>query len=158
MPFVQVGHEFPDFAAQGVDTAKLRSSGPLFVVIWRTGCSTCCYAMPFYQRLADANPKAAVVGICQDDGQTTTAYCQENGIKFPQVADEDDGLAVTGLFKPETVPCYYLTDADGKVLVGGEAWNADDLNEISARMASAAGAEAGALVPETEDVPRFKPG
>lgn len=158
MAVINSGDEFPDFVAQGVDTAEIRKQRPLFVVIWKKGCSTCRLALPFYQRLHETYPGAAVIGISQDDSETVKSYCEEKGLTFPQVADQDDGLALTKVFRPETVPNYFYTDNTGIVHVAGEAWNADALNDIAARMGEFLGEKRPVLVPESEPIARFTPG
>ncbi len=158
MPNISVGSQVPDFASQGVDTAQLRSSGPLVVVIWRTGCSTCRLAMPYYQRLQEKYPEASVVGVCQETTQETTEYCRKNGLTFAQVADEDDGLSASRLFGPETVPTYVLTDGSEKVLSSGEGWSADTMNAIGSKIGAALGDDRGDVIPDSEPVPRLTPG
>ena len=158
MPDFAVGSQAPDFVAQGVDTARLRNEGPLVVVIWRTGCSTCRLAMPYYQRLQEKYPEAAVVGVCQETKDVTADYCRQNGLTFTQVADEDDGLPASRLFGPDVVPTYVLIDESGEVLAGGEGWSADALNAIGSQIGAALGVDRGDIVPEGEPVPRLKPG
>lgn len=148
----------PDFVSQGVDIARLRSEAPLVVVIWRTGCSTCRQAMPYYQRLQEKYPEAAVVGVCQETTDVTAQYCTQNGLTFKQVADEDDGLATSRLFSPDTVPTYVFTDESGKVLASGEGWSADALNAIGCKIGAAIGDDRGDVVPDDEPVPRLTPG
>ncbi|MCH8980010.1 MAG: TlpA family protein disulfide reductase [Armatimonadetes bacterium] len=158
MADLALGSQAPDFVSQGVDTARLRSEAPLVVVIWRTGCSTCRLAIPYYQRLQEKFPEANVVGVCQETKDVTADYCRQNGLTFKQVADEDDGLPVSRLFGPEAVPSYVLTDESGRVLAGGEGWSADALNSIGSQIGAALGVERGDVVPAGEPVPRLKPG
>ena len=111
--------------------------------------------MPYYQRLQDKYPEAAVVGVSQDDAATTEAYCRDNGLTFPQVGA---GLEVSRLFKPRTVPTYVLTDDSGEEVLSGEAWNLDDLNLAAKYIGEAVGEDRGPVVGSSEDVLRFKPG
>src|SRR2546421_5810606 len=105
MSFPEEGDWFPDFKIGDLDTKEARKYKPLAMIVWRTGCSTCRYTLPFWQRLHEANPEAVIFGICQDDEPTMHDWCRDHGVTFRQFTDKD--LQVTHLFEVETVPSYW---------------------------------------------------
>ncbi|HRF61247.1 MAG TPA: TlpA disulfide reductase family protein [Fimbriimonadaceae bacterium] len=147
---------FLDFVAGDVDTVQLRASKPLLVVAWRTGCSTCRLSMPFFDRIARRYPGATVVGLCQDDDETSRAYVREHGFEFTLAIDE--GLAATRRFELRTVPTYWLVGAGGDVLIAGESWDAGKVEAIGARLAEMLGQTPEPIVTPDDGVPAFKPG
>jgi thiol-disulfide isomerase/thioredoxin len=154
-PFA-VAEPFVDFLIDGFDTAQIRQSKPLLIVIWRTGCSTCRLAMPFFDRLAAAYPDACILGVCQETRETLDAYTSANQIAFPQAADQD--LAVTRIYQVQAVPTYFLTDVSGRIVASGVSWNREGLEEISATIAAMLNAPRQVLVRDEDGVPAFKPG
>ncbi|MCO5295438.1 MAG: redoxin family protein [Fimbriimonadaceae bacterium] len=150
------GSPFIDFTLGSLDTRAARANHPLLVIFWRTGCPTCRFALPFFDRMARAYPSATVAGISQDSRETTTDYCLEQGIAMDQVIDED--LAVTRSYGLTVVPSYVLTDASGSVLEAGEGWDRALAEKVSRRIAEAVGEPAVALIGAEETVPAFKPG
>lgn len=153
---VHQGSPFIDFTLGALDTRAARKEGPLFLVFWRTGCSTCRFALPFFDRIARAYPRAKVVGVSQDDAETTRAYCQEQGLGMEQAIDE--GLGATRDYGLKTVPSYVLADATGTVLETGEGWDLRKIESIANRIAASVDQPPAPVVGDDENVPAFKPG
>lgn len=112
--------------------------------------------MPFFDRIARRYPEAAVVGLCQDDPETSQAYVREQGFAFKLAVDE--GLTATRRFELRTVPTYWLVGADGEVLIAGESWDAAKVDAIGSRLAAMLGKPSVPVVTPEDGVPSFKPG
>lgn len=153
---VQQGTPFVDFSLGSLDTEIARKKGPLLVFFWRTGCSTCRFTIPFFDRLASAYPAATIVGVSQDDVDATEAYCSTEGIRMPQVIDLD--LAATRAYGLTTVPSYVLTDKEGIALEAGQGWDRELAETIGRRIADALGVPVAPIVAEKGAVVAFKPG
>lgn len=153
---LDVGQPFPDFALGEFDTLSSREGRPVLAIIWRTGCSTCRFSMPFFDRLHQAYPKALIVGISQDTDSETQAYCAENDITMQQHIDEE--LVVTRRFGIKTVPAYVLADSKGIIRLSGFSWSRENVEEISSLLAQMTDLPSRRIVLEQEQVPNFKPG
>lgn len=150
------GKSFTDFQLDGFDSSDRRKARPLVVFIWRTGCPTCRLALPFFDRLATRYPKCDVVGVSQDDASATQSYCESNSIGMRQLVDSD--LAVSRAFGLSSVPFFALTDAEGRLIVSGNAWDAARLESIARHVADRLGEEYSPIVTPEDQVPSFKPG
>ncbi|MBX3119650.1 MAG: TlpA family protein disulfide reductase [Fimbriimonadaceae bacterium] len=152
----EVGQPFIDFVLGDFDSQAARGGKPILAFIWRTGCSTCRFAMPYYDRLVRAYPEAVIVGVSQDGLAETSAYCQENRIQMPQAIDMD--LAVSRKYGCKTVPTYVLAGNDGIIRLCSEAWSMKYMEEMSQLLAAELGVPVQEIVSEADNVPSFKPG
>lgn len=150
------GKTFQDFDLDGFNSAEKRAQAPLVMFLWRSGCSTCRLALPFFDRLAQRYPGATVVGVSQDDAPTASAYCEANGVTFKQVSD--GGLKISRALGLEVVPAYALTDSSGEVLEAGNAWDVAKVESIGRLLADRLGVAHEPLVTPADEVPAFKPG
>ena len=112
--------------------------------------------MPFLQRLAESYPEIAVIGVSQDDKQTTDEWCRGNGITFTQV--QDTNLGLSRRFGLRSVPYIYCLDASGSVLTEVNAWSKDAVEGISEQLAKHLGIDRRILFSSGETVVSFKPG
>lgn len=152
----EAGQPFPDFSLDGFDTRAARAGKPILAILWRTGCSTCRYSMPFLDRIFQAYPGAIVVGVSQDTRDETDAYCKENGIAMPQLIDAD--LKVSRQYGCRTVPTYVLADTEGVVRYSGNSWSQESVEEMSQLLAGMLGTEYRQIVREADQALAFKPG
>jgi len=127
------------------------ANDPFVVVVWRSGCRTCQYALPYWQRLADANPTAAILGVCQDDPATLAEYCRDRGITFSQRSDS--GLRISRALKVSIVPSYWLVGPSGDIILTGEGWDRSSLESINRYLGGTQ-----EIIQPNEDVVTFKPG
>lgn len=124
---------------------------PLAVVLWRIGCSTSRYAIPYWDRLAKRHPEARIVAICQDPPEETAEYCRANGLSLPMIAD-GPGLKLSRSLGAEVVPSFWLLSSTNSV--SGYGWDRRELENIDAALG---GAE-NPLFDSTDAVLDFKPG
>lgn len=150
------GATFTDFELDGFNSAEHRRDRSLVIFVWRSGCPTCRLALPFFDRLAARFPGADVVGISQDDAESTRLYCEEHGIGMRQLVDAD--LRVTRSLSLQSVPFFGLVQADGALVESGYAWDVARLEAIAKLLSSGAGEPYQPLVTDADHVPAFKPG
>ncbi len=153
---LEIGNPFPDFVLGEFDSRAERKGKPILAIVWRTGCSTCRFAMPFYDRIYRAYPDAVIVGISQDSQTETAEYCAEKDIWMPQALDMH--LTVSRMYGTTVVPTYVLADAQGIIRLSGMAWSRELAEDISRMLAEWTGTACKQVVFESDSVPNFKPG
>lgn len=124
---------------------------PLVVVLWRIGCSTSRYALPYWDRLAKRHPEAKIVAICQDPLEATSEYCHVNGITMPMISDGPELRHSRSLEAP-IVPAFWVSGSGAPS--HGHGWNRQVLEEIDAGL----GNSDTPLIAPGESVIDFKPG
>src|SRR5947208_129244 len=89
-----VGDEVADFelrdaSGAAYSSAQARQNGLLLFAIYKRGCGTCRFTLPFLQRFHEtyAGPGFTLWGVSQDTAEETTAFAEENGYTFPLVLD-----------------------------------------------------------------------
>ena len=152
----QTGQPFTDFELDTLSTRSLRSSGPLFLVVWRTDCPTCRLTMPFVDRLHRFYRAANVVGIVQNQPDEVTEYASANGLTMPNYADST--LKISSLLGVDTVPSFWVISKNGLVLLGAEAWDRNKLEEAGRVLSVEASSTYVPLITAADQVPVFKPG
>ncbi|MGE0322533.1 MAG: TlpA family protein disulfide reductase [Polyangiaceae bacterium] len=93
-------------------------------------CKPCEKTLPGAQRLHQASPDVAVIGISEDESQAELDYLvQKHGLSFPIV--RDPGNVIAGRFRVTALPATFITDKTGKVVwVGGEQQTEADLERV----------------------------
>jgi len=164
MTKVLAGHVAPKFSLNGAGgkcfslEAALKK-GPVAAAFFKISCPVCQFTLPFLERLHKAygGDRVSVVGISQDDAPDTKEFCEEYGISFPTVLDED-GYPVSNQYGLTNVPTIVLINPDGKVGVSSMGFSKADLETINSELARAAGRSPAPLFHPDEVVPDFKPG
>ncbi len=121
MSRIHAGDAAPDFSlsdAQGKNHSlkELLKKGPVIAAFFKMSCPTCQFTFPFLQRIDDAygSAHATLVAISQEDAADTIEFCQEYGVKFTTLVD-DDGYPVSNRYGITNVPSIFLISTDGKV-------------------------------------------
>jgi len=129
------------------------------ILFTKSSCPTCRWAAPHFQRLRDvaADLPLEVVTVAQDDEPAEAAFAEEFGVAGP-VALEASPWSLAAAYGLTTVPTAVLVDDRGRVAGVSAGFARDDLAEVVASAASAAGRPAPALFREEEAVPVFRPG
>lgn len=160
---IDTGIAAPDFELQSVEEKSFSlkdalSRGPVVAVFFKVSCPTCQYAFPFIERLhqLSADSPAQFWGISQDSREETVEFCQEYGVSFPVLLDED-GYAASNDYGLHFVPSIFLIGSDGEVQLMSEGFCKVDLLEIQNKLnlGNGSGEE---LFKAGEDVPEFRPG
>ncbi len=164
MTKVLAGHQAPLFALNGANghpfsLADALRKGPVVAAFFKITCPVCQFAFPFLERLHKAygDERVSFWGISQDDARDTEEFCQELGLTFPALLDED-GYPVSNQYGLTNVPTVFLIAPNGKVMVSSVGFSRPDLEKISAELARHLGRKPAAVFRPDEVVPDSKPG
>ncbi len=165
---LQAGDPVIDFELRSTDgntfsSKAARQKGLVLAVLFKTGCGTCRYSLPFLQRLhtqyaQNSGGKFQVVGISEDNRDDTLACAAENGkVTFPMLLDEN--LEVTEQYGLTNVPDLYLLGPEATIryaIVGH--FNRDGFNELARIASDNTGLPYTPVVLDADDAPTIKPG
>jgi len=164
MTKVLAGHQAPNFALNGAGGQPLTlgdalKKGPVVAAFFKISCPVCQFTFPFLERLYNAygGERVSFVGISQDDARDTKEFCEEYGITFPALVD-DDGYPVSNQYGLTHVPTVFLIAPDGTVKVSSMGFSKADLEQISAELGRHLGRVPAAVFRPEEVVPEYKPG
>jgi peroxiredoxin len=125
-----------------------RAGHPAIVVFFETDCPTCQLALPYLNALAGAHTQ--VIGISQDDEPSTAKFVREVGINYPVALDH--GLELSRTFDPQSVPTFYLLDANGAVAQSLIGFDKAGLNSLAQSLGQ------GPIALPDDGAPAWKPG
>jgi len=164
MSRIDVGDDAPPFALDSSSGARFSladaiKQGPVVVVFFKILCPVCQFTLPFIERLFQmyGGARVSVVGISQDDAESTREFCDEYGITFPALLDPEDYPASND-YGITNVPTYYLISPDGKIEVASVGLNKKALEQISEWLASFLQQPALPIFGPDEIVPESKTG
>jgi peroxiredoxin len=164
MTKVLAGQQAPAFALNGADghpfsLAEALRKGPVVAAFFKITCPVCQFTLPFLERLHETygDQRVSFWGISQDDARDTKEFCQELGVTFPALLDED-GYPVSNQYGLTSVPTVLLVAPDGKVLVSSVGFSKADLERISSELARLLGRSPAPVFKPDEVVPDYKPG
>lgn len=160
---ITAGEAVVDFCLPGAedgvyDSREARKSGLLLFAIYKAGCGTCQFTVPFLQRFHDAysGPGLQVWGVSQEDRDGTLAFKERFGLRFPQLVDEN--LGVSAAYGLISVPGIYLVDAGAYVLRHAPAFVKAELNAMARLASERTGKPYAPVVRDEDDAPDHKPG
>jgi peroxiredoxin len=135
------------------------SLGPVVVAFFKASCPTCQLTVPYLEKLHQALKDAGVtvLGVSQDDAETTAAFAAAHGLTFRLLLD-GEGFPVSRAWAIENVPSIFLVGKDGQVWEAMTGWSRSELNSIAATAARMAGVTPPVLSVETDGAPVWKPG
>ena len=161
---IQAGDKAPLFALRDAagnehSLAEELHKGPVIVAFFKISCPVCQFTFPFLERLyksygADV---ATFLAVSQDDALDTREFCQEYGVTFPALLDDED-YSVSNLYGLTNVPSVFLIGADGIVKVTSIGFDKTNLESMSSELAGMTKRPHAALFRTGEVVPSFKPG
>ena len=130
---------------------ELLLNGPAVLAFFKVTCPVCQFTFPFLERLAKGG-SLRVVGVSQDDAESTAEFNREFGVTFSTLLDEEDRrYPASNAFGISSVPSLFLIEPDGKISLASSGFSKRDLEELGRR----AGA---APFRQSEYVPEFKSG
>src|SRR5205809_1357558 len=118
------------------------------LVFFETDCPTCQLALPYLNALAKA--PIQLIGISQDDEDSTREFVRQMNIEFPVQVDQQ--LRLSRAYDPQSVPTLILLDGAGQVLRTLVGFDKAGLNELAADLGQPA------IAPEHDGAPQWKPG
>lgn len=143
MAALKTGASAPDFALPAVDgkTFSLQealSRGPVVAVFFKISCPVCQYALPFIERIyqANKNQKVTIVGISQNDKKDTLAFMREYGLTLPILLDDTNRYPVSNAYGLTNVPTIFWIAQDGEIEISSVGWEkkaVEDINRMAAK-------------------------
>jgi thiol-disulfide isomerase/thioredoxin len=119
----QVPESLPDLQLRSIDGTAHRLTDwkghDLLINFWATWCEPCRREIPLLKSLRRENAanKLEIVGIAIDYADAVKKYASEQGMDYPLLAGERDGLAAATAFGMETVlPFSVFADRQGRVV------------------------------------------
>ncbi len=159
------GNRAPDFTlptldGQQVSLREALAKGPVLLAFFKVGCPVCQYALPFVERMYQANQSAniTVLGISQDNVRDTKAFAKEYGISFPIALDDPANYAVSNAYGLTNVPTLFYIAADGEVEISSVSWSKADMETINQKMAAVRSQTPAVLWRKGDDVRDFRSG
>lgn len=135
---VPAGAPAPGFALAGLDGStrtlqEILAAGPVLLVFYKISCPVCQFTLPYLQRLA-ANPSLQVIGISQDDANSTRGFNQRLGVNLPTLLDRSsEGYPASNAYGIASVPSLFLVESDGTVSRSFNGFSRRDFEEIGER-------------------------
>jgi peroxiredoxin len=161
---IQVGDKAPlfdlrDAAGNEYSLAEELRKGPVIAAFFKISCPVCQFTFPFLERLFKSygGNVATFLAISQDDALDTREFCQEYGVTFPALLDEET-YRVSNLYGLTNVPSVFLIGADGIVKVTAIGFDKTNLEAIASELSAVAKRPSTPLFRAGEIVPSFKPG
>jgi peroxiredoxin len=153
---VAAGDQAPAFELKslnggGQSLEKILSKGPALLAFYKISCPVCQLTAPYLERLA-ASSSIQVIGVSQDDAESTRNFKERFGVTFPTLLDESkDGYPASNGYGISSVPSLFLVEPDGRVSKSFSGFSKADLEAVGER--------AGVAPFGPEDrVPAFKAG
>lgn len=143
--------QLKDLKGTSASLDAILAKGPALLAFYKVSCPVCQLTFPYLERLS-ASTSLQVVGISQDDADSTRGFNERFGVTFPTLLDAaKDGYAASNAYGISSVPSLFLVEKDGQV--------AKAFSGFSKRDIAALGDRAGVPIfkPE-ENVPEWKAG
>jgi peroxiredoxin len=151
-----VGAKTPAFELAALDKgseslAAILQKGPALLAFFKTSCPVCQLTFPYLQRMA-ASTSVRIVGISQDDANTTKGFNRRFGVTFETLLDESKaGYPVSNEFGIGVVPSIFLVEQDGTISKAFSGFSKRDMQAVGER----AGVQPFS---PGENVPEMRPG
>lgn len=133
------GAQAPAFRLRDLSGAEtslndLVSAGPVLLVFFKVSCPVCQFALPFLERLRE-NGRVRIVGISQDDSESTAEFQDEFKVHFQVLLDESGAqYPVSNGFGISQVPSQFQIEADGRISYAWEGFSRADLQALADRV------------------------
>ena len=137
---LKAGQTAPDFEG-------LTKDRPVLLAFFKIICPTCQFTFPYLERMSD---KVPILGISQDDEESTDEFRRVFKLTFPIVSDKPR-YPVSNSYALSHVPSLFVVEPDRSISLAVTGFSRRDLDAIGERFGA---------VPfrEAERVPEFKPG
>src|SRR3954469_3980286 len=163
MPALEAGSTAPEISLPLVNggtftLSEARKQGPVALAFFKISCPVCQMAFPYFERLHQAyrGKNVRVVGISQDSAADTAAFAKRFGITFPLALDDTKKYPASNAYGLTNVPTLFLVAPEGKIEVSSVSWSQDELEDVSGRLAAAAGVPKKQIVYASDGIPSFK--
>ncbi|MFZ0913742.1 MAG: TlpA disulfide reductase family protein [Candidatus Korobacteraceae bacterium] len=165
MAALNAGVLAPDFtlpAVQGgqVSLRTALAKGPVVLMFFKVSCPVCQYALPFLERVYQANRAAnvTVLGISQDTARDTKDFLREYGVTFPVALDDPTKYAVSNAYGLTNVPTIFYLAPSSAIEVSSVGWSKADVEAIHQKLAEHREQPPAPLWRKGEDIQDFRAG
>jgi peroxiredoxin len=136
------------------------AKGPVVVVFFKKSCPVCQYALPFLERVYQANRVAdvTVLGVSQDEARDTKKFLREYGVTFPVALDDPANYAVSNAYGLTNVPTILYIAASGEIEISCVGWSKADVEAINRKLAEHREQPPAPLWRKGEDIQDFRAG
>ena len=155
-PMAAAGTKAPGFDLTGLDGAphsldEFLKRGPALVVFYKISCPVCQLTAPYLERLAPSE-SLQVIGISQDDAESTRQFNHRFGVTFPTLVDPDaKDYPVSNAYGISSVPSLFVVEPGGEISTAFNGFSKRDLEALGQR----AGVE---MFKAADNVPEWKAG
>jgi peroxiredoxin len=165
MAALNAGVLAPDFTLPTVQGGKVSlgealAKGSVVLVFFKVSCPVCQYALPFIERVFQANRAAnvTVLGISQDKARDTRAFLREYGVTFPVALDDPAKYKVSNAYGLTNVPTIFYVAPSGEIEVSSVGWSKSDVEAINQKLAEHRDQPPATLWRKGEDIQDFRGG
>jgi len=153
---IEAGAKAPSFRLTSLSGGsesleQILAKGPALLAFYKISCPVCQLTMPYLERLS-VGTALQVIGISQDDRESTQAFNQRFGVTFPTLLDQSkEGYPASNAYGITSVPTLFLVEQGGEVTKAFSGFAKRDIEAL--------GQFAGIPVFRPEDsVPEWKAG
>lgn len=146
------GDTAPDFHLQDMHGREKSlqdfiATKPALIALFKVSCPVCQFTFPFLERLAESD-NIEVVGISQDDLESTQEFRSEYGVTFTTLLDESrKAYPVSEAFGITGVPSIFLVEPGGQISMAEAGFSKRDLEAVG-NIAGIAPFRSGEVIPE----------
>jgi peroxiredoxin len=165
MAALNAGVLAPDFTlptvlGRQVSLREALAKGPVVLVFFKVSCPVCQYALPFLERVYDANRAAniTVLGISQDMARDTKDFLREYGVTFPVALDNPAKYTVSNAYGLTNVPTIFYVAPSGEIEVSSVGWSKSDVETINQKLAEHREQRPAPIWRKGEDIQDFRAG
>ncbi len=166
MAALVTGKLAPDFTLPALDGKQvslheLRQRGPVVLAFFKVTCPVCQYAVPMYERIAQAHKDtgAAFLGISQNKPADAKAFIRDYGVTFPvAIDDEANNFVVSNAYGLTNVPTLFYISPQGEIEVSSVGWSKLDVEGVDAKLVALRNQKPNVLWRPGESIQEFRAG
>ena len=144
---LSAGDTAPEFRLADTNLNVLLANGPVLLAFFKISCPVCQYTFPYLERMSGRVP---VVGISQDDPESTDEFRRAFRLTFP-IALDDEAYSVSNAYRLTHVPSLFLVEPERNISVSVSGFSKHELETIGQRFGVSP-------FREGERIPPFRPG
>ncbi len=165
MAALSAGVLAPDFTLPTVKGGQVSlrealAKGPVVLVFFKVSCPVCQYALPFLERMFQANRAAnvTVLGISQDNARDTKEFLRQNGVTFPVALDDPGKYLVSNAYGLTNVPTIFYIASGGEIEIACVGWDKSAIEAINQKLAEHRRQTPAPLWRKGEEIQEFRGG
>jgi peroxiredoxin len=117
---IEAGDVAPSFRLRSLSGGaesleQILAKGPALLAFYKISCPVCQLTFPYLERLS-VGTALRIIGISQDDRESTLAFNQRFGVTFPTLLDQSkEGYPASNAYGITSVPSMFLVEPGGQV-------------------------------------------